>query len=126
MKPELKPKNMLINVRLDEVTYNRIKEKQKVVNGKLTPFSDALRECINAEPNELYSELRTLRHDNKDIQQELKEVQQELKDVQLEVKDLSLFLVKMLPELATKQESIKGFATIAEILEMIMKCLPKN
>ena len=119
MKQEIKPKNMLINVRLDEVTYNRIKEKQKVVNGKLTPFSDALRECINAEPNELYSELRTLRHDNKDIQQELKDVQQE-------VKDLSLFLVKMLPELATKLESIKGFATIAEILEMIMKRLPKN
>lgn len=104
---EVKPKNMLINVRLDEVTYNRIKEKQKVVNGKLTPFSDALRECINAEPNELYSELRTLRHDNKDIQQELKSVQQE-------IKELTLLLTQFIPQLATREELQRETLALAQ------------
>jgi len=123
---EAQSKTISCGLRLDEKTFLRIKEKQRMVNGKLTSFSDAVRDCVNDEPNELYLELRTLRQDNKDIQQELKAVNQELKGVQLEVRELTAFLVKHLPELATKHEAVKGFGTIAEILEMIMTRLPKK
>jgi hypothetical protein len=90
-----------VNIRLDDPTYSRMTE---IAKDKDIPLAAAIRISLNRTPAELQNEIQSLR---------------------LEVKEMRLLQSEILPQLSTKLQADSGFATIASILEMIFKKLPK-